>query len=285
MKLSECPDCSHGVSKSAQQCPQCGRPLRAKKTVFYYVFCGTLCLIATVLVLGFSFGLIGLFGTAAIEAVDEAASNPIQNEGRLAYVAAREFCRNGLKSPSTAKFITRNPASRSDVFTVAGRYSNTGKNHWHASGLVDSQNGFGAMLRSEWEAIVEHTPSGNWHLEWVKVGDEEGGTIPATKKVEREEREDTVVVPQAPSRAEQIKSARMAFEQERQQNRILSDSAAVNWQIKRASEGYASAQFDLGMRYLEGKGIEQDEERGKRLIKSSADQGYAFAIKKLKTLE
>ena len=53
----------------------------------------------------------------------------------------------------------------------------------------------------------------------------------------------------------------------------------------RTGERPFSALFDLGMRYLEGRGLPKNVELGKRMIKDAADAGYADAVAKLKTLE
>ena len=83
---------------------------------------------------------------------------------------------------------------------------------------------------------------------------------------------------------DQLRTAADVAEQEKQNYLTRADMAAVQWQIKRAAEGSPSALFDLGMRHLVGNGVDKDEALGKRMIKNAADQGYAYAIKKLKTL-
>jgi len=73
-----------------------------------------------------------------------------------AWVAAKQFVRDKLISPSTAKFngIARSPYV---VYLGDARYRVTAS--------VDSQNGFGAMIRTEFEATVRARR--DEHQTWV----------------------------------------------------------------------------------------------------------------------
>ncbi len=166
------------------------------KSVFYYVFCGTLSLIATVIILG-----VALFFLTAITAgvVEVATKKP----------AAEEESKPWAPQPSTPS-----------------------------------------------------TPLFNASAPTVQR--------PST--------------PRPPTQDELITASAVVAEQEKQNYLIEADTVALKWQIKRAAAGFASAQFDLGVRYLTGSGVLQDEVLGKQMIKNAADQGYAYAIKKLKTL-
>ncbi|MHC1763531.1 MAG: hypothetical protein AB9869_04375 [Verrucomicrobiia bacterium] len=59
----------------------------------------------------------------------------------------------------------------------------------------------------------------------------------------------------------------------------------VEFQKKRATEGSASAQYELGTRYLKGDGVEKDEAVARKWLESSAKAGYDPAIKKLQELD
>lgn len=58
----------------------------------------------------------------------------------------------------------------------------------------------------------------------------------------------------------------------------------VEFQKKRAEEGSSVAQYDLGLRYLKGDGVEKDEEAGRKWLEKSAKDGNTQASKKLKEL-
>lgn len=74
-----------------------------------------------------------------------------------ACVMAQQFVLDGLKSPATAKF----PGwSETDC-----RVSQRGR-IWVVSSFVDSQNSFGALLRSDYTVEMIYYPAtGNWTLE------------------------------------------------------------------------------------------------------------------------
>ena len=69
-----------------------------------------------------------------------------------ARVEAEFYVRNQLKSPTTAVF-TNTRASK--VYSSTSKISSV---KWEVSGNVDSQNGFGAMIRSSWSVIVHDLP-------------------------------------------------------------------------------------------------------------------------------
>lgn len=58
----------------------------------------------------------------------------------------------------------------------------------------------------------------------------------------------------------------------------------INFQRQRAMSGQASAQYDLGMRYLNGDGLEENAEEGRKWIEKAAKQEYTLAVKKLEEL-
>ena len=59
----------------------------------------------------------------------------------------------------------------------------------------------------------------------------------------------------------------------------------IEFQKKRAEAGAPSAQYDLGMRYLTGDGLEKDPKLARKWLYSSATNGNSQAVKKLKELK
>lgn len=49
--------------------------------------------------------------------------------------------------------------------------------------------------------------------------------------------------------------------------------------------GQASAQYDYGMRFLNGDGVEKDSDEGRKWIEKAAAQKYSMAVKKLEELD
>ena len=58
------------------------------------------------------------------------------------------------------------------------------------------------------------------------------------------------------------------------------DREAVKWYRKAAEQGYAKAQYNLGVMYFKGEGVADDAEAVK-WYRKSAEQGFAFAQRNL----
>ena len=58
---------------------------------------------------------------------------------------------------------------------------------------------------------------------------------------------------------------------------IGDDKTAVEWFTKSAEQGYASAQFALGLAYYYGKGVDPDPEQATFWLKKAAEQDHADA--------
>jgi TPR repeat protein len=59
------------------------------------------------------------------------------------------------------------------------------------------------------------------------------------------------------------------------------DAKVIAWQIKQSAAGFASAQYDLGVRYLTGTGVEKDLDKAISLLESAAKQNHSLAQKRL----
>lgn len=60
--------------------------------------------------------------------------------------------------------------------------------------------------------------------------------------------------------------------------------AALRWYRKSAAQNWAGGQYHLGLMYLEGKAVAQDEARGLELIRAAADQNHEDALLELANL-
>lgn len=75
-------------------------------------------------------------------------------------VMTQQFVTDNLKAPSTAKF----PSCRNVI--IHKLEANT----WIVNGYVDSQNGFGAMIRTKYSAEIYNIPNTDrWRLIRVEV--------------------------------------------------------------------------------------------------------------------
>ena len=58
-----------------------------------------------------------------------------------------------------------------------------------------------------------------------------------------------------------------------------SDKEAVKWYQKAAEQGYADAQFNLGVMYKIGRGVPQSDKEAVKWYQQAADQGDVDALK------
>jgi TPR repeat protein len=63
------------------------------------------------------------------------------------------------------------------------------------------------------------------------------------------------------------------------------DKKLLEYQKGRAEKGSDNAQYELGMRYLTGKGVEKDEKQAREWLQKAADGGNSMAKKKLAELQ
>lgn len=147
MALINCPECKKEVSDLAKTCPHCGYQLikdKVQKTNIQSKKpkkesgCLTLFVIGVVLIL--IFYIIGSIGD------NSSSSNSTSTNKFLAYNYAEDFVEKKLKSPSTAEFpgVTEKDKHITDL--GGGKYE---INSW-----VDSQNGFGAMIRTNFSCTI-----------------------------------------------------------------------------------------------------------------------------------
>ena len=92
--------------------------------------------------------LISIFILIAIGSSDnESSSSSSSDRSRSAYYYGEEFVKKRLKSPSTAKFAG-NLEKKDHVTKIA-------ENEYKIDSYVDSQNSFGATIRSYWSCTIK----------------------------------------------------------------------------------------------------------------------------------
>ena len=111
--------------------------------------------------------------------------------------------------------------------------------------------------------------------------------IESFKKHRREEAEREAVASKL-ARDEALKKAaeeQKAMAETLKLKKQAADQKVLEFQKKRAAEGFAQAQYDLGIRYLTGDGVGKDEAEGRKWIQLAADQNLLPAKKKLETMK
>ena len=106
--------------------------------------------------------LVGIAGIAWFYVSDwRLPSSPPENPTEAdAWVMAKELVRQNLKSPSSADF----GSPLKDYQDPSKACASIEPRAWHCKGWVDSQNGFGAMMRTEFEVVVATSDGARWEL-------------------------------------------------------------------------------------------------------------------------
>ena len=150
-KLTKCKDCGHEVSKKAKTCPSCGVSKPAVKSVGL----GKLFLLG---IFGFFVYMVA-FGpdtgssykaqpkTAEQIAAEKRRKLESRRESYAIIIAEQEMSKR-LKAPATADFS-------SVLDTRIAHLRGGGPNDWIVKGYVDAQNSFGAMIRNNYQVVIE----------------------------------------------------------------------------------------------------------------------------------
>lgn len=132
--INKCPHCKLEVDAKGSRCPHCqGKIYRWTK--------------GRKILAGFA-----VFAVILVMISDSGGNkNPsqetqVQSRESISIVFAESKIKDILKAPSTAKFANVRAYELTDQ-----------KDIWEVNGYVDSQNGFGAMIRSQWEVQLDYT--------------------------------------------------------------------------------------------------------------------------------
>jgi hypothetical protein len=217
---------------------------------------------------------------------------------RRAYVAMKELLRRGLKVPSSAVFWAPYKPLKDvlvaqdtpDDKEVAVRYK---EDYWMASGLVDCQAQIGNTSRQAWTMVALETPD-KWVPIYMALGDQTNGISPEQIKSSREIEEERKALAEQEQRKAEQEAVRKQFDEkgQREYQRQLALSLRAEQQAEqaklfkyrlgKATNGYPSSQFDLGLMYLRGEGTESNRQEGLKWIRASASSNNVQAIQWLK---
>lgn len=157
MGLIKCSECNNKVSDKATACPKCGNPNiqaqvknppKKRPSIILVLFLGFLAM-----------GIWGSIFNPDGSSSGDTESRPAdtsRSRGFEAHYYAKEFAKKRLKSPSTAKFPGSHDAEVSIKPLGGGSYE--------VLSWADSQNGFGATIRTRFVATVKEEGD-----QWVLV--------------------------------------------------------------------------------------------------------------------
>lgn len=152
MTDKKCKHCAMLIPSEAKICPYC----RKKQPMQFNTR-------KTMIVLGI-FLFLGIIGNLtnknqrppAQPTQEEIAAKKDFSDSIDAQVYAKEYIKQRLKAPSTAKW--------QDSADVAVAKIEGSKNKWLVQGYVDSQNSYGAMLRMQYWVTLRKSSNGTWSV-------------------------------------------------------------------------------------------------------------------------
>lgn len=151
MALIECKECGKQISKSAASCPNCGHKQK-KRSGFARLLgmsiLGTFALVAVIVAVNPEAGSSSATVKTPEQIAAEEKSKLDSSRGSYARIIVEREITKQLKAPSGAKF---SGYSETTVANLRGG----GPNDWIVRGHVDSQNSFGAMLRNNYQVILQ----------------------------------------------------------------------------------------------------------------------------------
>ena len=108
--------------------------------------------------------IVGKFTPSELERREQEIANADkwkeQDNGTMAFVMANQRIKEQLKSPSTAKFPS---ITTKGVAVVKQEFTYT------VTGYVDSQNSFGAVVRTRYQVIIEQVSKDDWRVKDISI--------------------------------------------------------------------------------------------------------------------
>ncbi len=157
-KLVKCGECGKEISPKAKSCPHCGAPVKELKS---FSGCSTAIIVIVLLTLYGAYNEGLLDGKPGDQKPATQSSHQTSGDGvtdkLAAYDMMEKFVIKRLKSPSTAKFPS--------VWDDRDKHVRFVSDHTYIiTSWVDSQNGFGAMIRTQFTGKIREGDNGEWQL-------------------------------------------------------------------------------------------------------------------------
>ncbi len=160
MALIKCKECGHEVSKKADKCPNCGAPIKKQTSG-----CAMLFAIISGVVFVTYIATLSDSSTSSSSGSQGSSSTshkvPVDIPDVIeAWTVAQDFVKDRLKSPTTADFGSVFKEYQDPRKQVTPLVDNTFK----VVGGVDSQNAFGATIRTRFSLKIKYMGNMNWRL-------------------------------------------------------------------------------------------------------------------------
>ena len=142
MALKKCKECKKEISSKANNCPNCGAPVNQISKAISGCFIKLFVIIILIIAIFY------WVSTIPLDSVPNSYSSPstnsnwkTQDNSYSAYLMMQEFVKKRLKSPSTAKFP--------NFYLNTDHIKKISNQTYQITSYVDSQNTFGAMIRTK----------------------------------------------------------------------------------------------------------------------------------------
>ncbi|MDB6131682.1 MAG: hypothetical protein JWM04_2789 [Verrucomicrobiales bacterium] len=80
-------------------------------------------------------------------------------------------------------------------------------------------------------------------------------------------------------------AARLKITEEKEKQAAAKDASLLKFQMEQAEKGLPTFQYEMGLRYLEGRGVERNAERGNEWLKKAVEGGVKEARSKMVDLD
>ena len=189
--------------------------------------------------------------------------------------AAEQLIRGKLKSPSSAKFSPYKDTSRRKT------YDDGIVQYYVVSGWVESQNSFGAMLRSDYTICIKGTEdSTKIGISYLRLGEQVTGEVPVQCKSSFSYPEEDAFFKARMALAERgdpVAQYDIGNCFEKAKGTKVDMAAAQMWFRKSGEQGNPDAAFAVGLGYTLGSGVEKDPVQAVTWYKKAAHGGHPFA--------
>ncbi len=199
--------------------------------------------------------------------------------------SAEQLIRGRLKSPSSARFSPH----RSKDTNRRKTYDDGDVQYYVVSGWVESQNSFGAMLRSDYTLCLKVTESSfdssGGHtakvgISYLRLGEQETGEVPVQCKSSFSYPEEDAFFKARMALAEKddpVAQYDVGICFEKAKGTKVDMAAAQMWFRKSGEQGNVDAAFAVGLGYTLGSGVEKNPVLAVTWYKKAAYGGHAFA--------
>lgn len=173
-----CPNCAKPIKIDFSICPYCRKEIKKEKEEFYNPVTATeakevqkpktdnkgksiVAIVTVLLVVGIIIGFVSCCNSCGSSSTSTTESE--QSKEIEAFVASQSIVEDNLKAPSTAKF----PYYTSDGVSV----TKLSTDKYRVTAFVDSENSFGAMIRTTYSITIIFTGKDTYRGENLQINE------------------------------------------------------------------------------------------------------------------